>query len=120
MSKLQALKDARGLIADPAHWITGAYARDAVGVEVYPTDETAVCFCMVGAFIRVGLPHPGVPSGSMNFSGMQAVSAYLAFGALAEFLPVEVVAFNDDHTHDEVLAIFDAAISKLEAGPLPA
>lgn len=41
------------LLDDPAHWTTGALAKDANGNSVGPTDPTATCWCAIGATYKV-------------------------------------------------------------------
>lgn len=41
------------LLDDPAHWTTGALAKDANGNSVAPTDPSATCWCAIGATYKV-------------------------------------------------------------------
>lgn len=53
------LRKAADLIEPDRAWTTGAWARDANGVSVFPNEPSAVCWCAEGAIARVagdGLP----------------------------------------------------------------
>jgi hypothetical protein len=41
------------LLSDPARWTQGYYARDAKGALVGPASQRAVCWCLLGAIVRV-------------------------------------------------------------------
>jgi hypothetical protein len=102
MTPLETLKAARQLITDPAKWTQGVSARNKAKKGVCPLAEDAVCFCSLGA-IR-------------NVVGNDDESFDVAWDALHDNSPIGLVAaFNDTHTHAEVLALFDAAIAELEA-----
>lgn len=90
---LETLEAARKLIEKPKSWTRGEYARDCNGDPVDFTSSTAACWCSSGALHVVG----GDP---------------LARRLLYETVGGSLVYFNDNHTHAEVLAAFDAAIEK--------
>lgn len=46
--------------ADPTRWTQGAPARTATGMPIYPRNEQAVCFCFMGAAMKLS----DGPSGS--------------------------------------------------------
>ena len=101
MTVLEVLKAARELIADESRWTQKTYARDADGNAVDWALTCAHSFCMLGAIRHV----TGRPIGHGP-----------VFAAIERACGVEyVVDFNDSHTHAEVLALFDAAIARLEA-----
>ena len=53
------LHRARELLADPEHWIQGAYAVDRDSVPQAADGPTAVRWCIVGALRKIGgLPDP--------------------------------------------------------------
>jgi hypothetical protein len=92
-----ALTEARSLIE--RGWVRHHYAVDARGEGVHPTDPSAVAFCAVGALDAT----IGVGS-----------DAYLeAIGALSAATRDGIVAFNDTHTKEEVLGVFDKAIESV-------
>lgn len=43
----------RELLANPARWTQGPFARDASGTAVSPGTDEACSFCLVGAVYRV-------------------------------------------------------------------
>ena len=53
MKDSTALIKAFDLISTPGKWTKGTYARDISGEEVYPDSESAVCFCSLGALMKV-------------------------------------------------------------------
>jgi hypothetical protein len=99
---LSVLRKARALIEKPEHWTQGAYARDALGEKCPDGDERAHSFCAIGAMWRV------VPS---SLSVTDAANALCR----AAGIKTSIDAFNDSHTHAEVLAAFDKAIASLES-----
>jgi hypothetical protein len=102
MTPLETLKAARQLITDPAKWTQGVAARNRLGSSIDPLAENAFCFCSLGAIRNV------VASDDHAFER--------ASDALRSHSPTGVAAaFNDTHTHAEVLALFDKAIAELEA-----
>ena len=44
------------ILTGPEKWTKGALARSETGQTVYPTDEGAKCFCLIGAIIRAYPP----------------------------------------------------------------
>ena len=101
MTPLETLKAARDLISDPARWTQGCAARNVNGEPVDLMDNTAVCWCALGAISITDL--------------MRGIGISDASKALRRVTPFGLVGqFNDTHTHAEVLALFDAAIAELE------
>lgn len=49
----RVLRAAADLIESEGAWTTGAWARDADGVSVFPDEPSAVCWCAEGAIARV-------------------------------------------------------------------
>lgn len=100
MTTLEALKAARELIADVQHWTIGAPARDAYGASVAGVSKRAVCWCTIGALVRV----EGAWGPAQDFLREVAGGASL-------------VTVNDRDGHAAVLNLFDRAIaiSKLES-----
>lgn len=94
MTTLETLKAARKKIEKPENWTQGELARSAKGNGVRPESSLAVCWCASGA--------------------MMSIDKDCSFRDLAAVIDNWIPVFNDTHTHSEVLAAFDAAISKLE------
>lgn len=99
MTTLEILKAARELISVPERWTQGAAARHKNGNVIGWNTANASCWCSTGAVMKCGLHH-----------------ADSALSLLAEVTSVgSVPYYNDTHTHAEVLAMFDRAISIAEA-----
>lgn len=108
MSPKEILIAARKLIADENNWTQGAFARDDSGEEVPEWEPGAVCFCSVGAVSHAY---------RNNYQNQPLGSFYRdAFDALAKELKIysTLADFNDNSTHQEVLALFDKAISNCQ------
>ena len=95
----EVLMRARELIAWEENWCQGVAARDKNGREVEPMSELANSWCAVGAIRKVC-----VDRGVAPYDIVAALKKELGYGYT---LP----GFNDSHSHDEVLAVFDRAIS---------
>lgn len=93
----------RDVIANEKHWTQGTMARDQKGVICdNPWEEDAFCFCTVGAILKVA------PRGTDNLDIRRKIKDRLcAAGGIATG---SLIHFNDNHTHAEVLAVWDKAI----------
>lgn len=100
MTPAEILRKARALIDTPEKLARGVYARDAKGKAVPPYSPDAVCYCVVGAIMRVG-----------GFG--DRIAAGIA--ALTRAVIGPVPTWNDVSTHAEILAGFDRAIALAEA-----
>lgn len=102
MTPLETLKAARDLISDPARWTQGRLARTKYQNACEPQSKYAECFCAWGAVAKVsgGIENPEVDKVLQDIC--------------SKYAGMYVAAFNDTHTHAEVLALFDAAIAELE------
>jgi len=103
MNALEVLTSARALISDPARWTQGHAARDTSGSFTGATRDDATCWCTIGACVRVA---------DGGFS--EHVCELLTRAAGTS----QIGSFNDTHTHAEVLAMFDQAITLAKAGGL--
>lgn len=92
---LSRLQQARALITKPEAWTQNMLARDSRGLRVPVDSPEAVCFCARGAIKRVG--------------GTQVEVGWLESRA-KDMLEI----FNDRHSHEEVLALFDRGIVELQ------
>lgn len=97
-SNYEILTEAQELIRDPAHWTQDAYARNA---DMNAIDDihslTATCWCSVGAILKVA----GLSSDVIDHPAFALIEDY-ADG-------LAITAFNDSHTHWDVMAAFDHA-----------
>ncbi len=103
-SVLDVLVDARGLVQ--AGWTQGAYARNAAGKCTIPSDSDAVSFCALGALAKL------VSRESWLFTpARKALESALGTTAVSEW--------NDEpgRTREEVLAVFDGAITSMSVEP---
>jgi len=103
MSAADVLVKARELIAEPARWTTGGFARDRRGDSTDWLSPTATCWCAAGAIAAVDV----VPGWRSEAVGALAHEAGVARG--------NVGVFNDSHSHAEVIALFDRTIARLRA-----
>jgi len=103
MNTADILKAAKAKIANPANWMQGFYARDINGNELIGNEPGAVCFCAIGAIESVqGIEHHG--------NGWAERPVEL----LCEAANQQIAIYNDGHTHEEVLAVYDKAIAAAE------
>jgi hypothetical protein len=97
MTALDKLRAARALISDPAKWTQGTIARDWTGKQTTADSIDAFCWCAIGALEKV----------ASNAEPFKLLKWSMPSGYRS------IVSFNDSHTHDEVLALFDKTIAKL-------
>lgn len=102
MTTLEILKAARELISVPERWTQKESARHKNGNAIDWYDPNASCWCSSGALSKV--------FGSGSYRSLTNCS-----GILNEVAGGSFVYYNDAHTHAEVLAMFDRAISIAEA-----
>lgn len=98
MTVKEALIAARAKIADPAHWTQGSQAKTIDGYPVFARNHLATCWCSIGAIYFVD----GIYT---------SISATNALKALEKAMGKAIFDFNDTHTHAEVLAKLDEAIT---------
>lgn len=113
MNTVQILKEARALIADKKNWMQHYYSADDEGLWVNPRLHVATCFCSVGAMHKV-MDLPLSKSIPENIGMLFAVDDKLRDNFDGSFEGV-IVDFNDENSHDEVLALFDRAIARAES-----
>lgn len=101
---------ARKVIEKPENWTTQYYARDADNEMCSIESANAVCFCSLGALRKVLYNN-----GGMDIFGRQDFLYDTAAGFLKAVAGIgDVADYNDNHTHAEVLALFDKTITDLE------
>lgn len=98
MKVLEALIAARKKIENPANWTQRCEARNSSGTPTHYYSKNACAYCAGGALASVGAPY--------------LTSAY---DFMEKLIGQSVPGFNDSHTHAEVLAMFDCAISEAES-----
>ena len=105
----QDLRYARGLI--DRGWTQHAIARDSSGIETEPEAETAVSWCTTGACFA----STPVPSDMLFVLASEVPPA----GRCRDGSLINVLTRWNDHparTHQDVRALFDRAIDRLETG----
>lgn len=101
--ELDQLKAARDLISDPAKWTQRYFARDVQGNPVNARMNEAVCFCALGAVERIcGFQWEYTTIGKILDARCQTLHNTCTS------------TFNDKHSHDEVLALFDDVIAEMQ------
>lgn len=106
MKSSQVLMKAKELIATPDAWTKDELAKDAFGVATDPLGPNARCYCSIGATIKAN-----------HFYGSTSNTrsrAYLSM-AVQELVPETTIPavsdYNDTHTHEEVMTMFNKAIA---------
>jgi hypothetical protein len=104
------LVKAKERISDPERWCQGYYALDSQGKTVSSEDLDATRWCAVGAVLRTAVeldPDEGY---------RLADEATTLLGVILPGTDVSinrVIRFNDANEHQDVLKLFDDAISLL-------
>lgn len=100
----------RDLISDPKNWTQCSFARNKYGDPVPYFYKSAVCFCSIGALNRV-----------CNYGDNGDCEYHNHSYDLLNKIVVEITKdpsqtighYNDSHTHNEVIAVFNKAINSL-------
>jgi hypothetical protein len=100
---LSVLLSARQLIAKEENWTQRNLARTADGLPIYPTCPIAASWCAVGVLRKV------TNDCTTSFWRKDFVTVLEAF-VKADSPKSDLAGFNDRHTHQEVLTLFDSAI----------
>lgn len=107
MKTSEVLQKARDLLTDREHWAQDWFAYDNSGLFVDPTDEGATCWCSIGAICKVeGITNHNASKALFRLNGVLKVH-FNWWSSVADY--------NDTHTHEEVLAVFDKAIELAKA-----
>ena len=108
----KVLTEARELISEPGQWTKKFYARDALGGPVEWENPMAVSWCSAGAIGKAA----GISQELQNRSLERQTLFRHALGELHRVAGDRGLAvFNDNHTHAEVLEIFDKVIEGRKA-----
>jgi hypothetical protein len=96
----ELLNSSQALIADFDHWTKGAYARTANDDDVIGGEDPRACkWCTLGAMYHIT-------------GGDYTNTMDIAIDLLAEAAGVgntHIADYNDEHTHAEVMAMFEKA-----------
>lgn len=99
---VKTLKAARKLLSGRGAWMRHWFAADKEGAHVASRDPAACKWCSLGALNSVAMPNQ-----ELCDSAAEAIEAVVG---------TNLITFNDRATSKrQVLAAFDAAISKAEA-----
>lgn len=119
--RVDVLIAARALIADPAHWTQGAYARESpFGDYADVQSAEAKCFCGLGALSRAaGIEDPLAVDEVPEYRLLQRAVGKLTDGR-CNFVP----SINDGYArlpdgltpHEGVLKLYDLAIEEAREG----
>lgn len=93
---LEVLQKARQVISNPANWTQRTSAVNALGEMVGVKSTEACAWCAVGAVYKAMDAYSGTVWNPLE-------------GALPAGYNI-VSEYNDTHSHEEVLALFDRAI----------
>ena len=87
------------LLSDPKRWTKGYFARDANGIHVGYLSKDAVCWCQMGAGLKIGF--------NVSSDNIKQLVARM-------FNHQDVVSFNDapETTHDDLMKFYDACIKE--------
>lgn len=101
----ELLIKAKALIDTPEKWVQGFYATDNLGHRVSACSSQAVCFCSDGALRHAA----DVEVGSSTPTYVTAMNTLCeVVAALTQHR--SHTRYNDEHTHAEVMRVFDLAI----------
>lgn len=101
MTAEQILAAAEALITPPERWTRHHAARDATGKPVYASDETAVCWCGLGAIQKVA-----------PWSAERVKAEGLLGDVCREDHERGMTSVNDYIGHEAILAAFRKARAK--------
>ena len=96
----------KAVLDSPKKWTKFEYARDKDGYEVESDDQSAVCFCLVGAINHVA-KGKGI-DGGYRPTALKNVIVGNGF--------IYITAFNDadSTTYEDVIRVLDEAIAATE------
>jgi hypothetical protein len=109
-SILEVLTEARTRITEPGTWIVGYLAKDQFGMPVNSASRGADSFCALGAvFAGTG----GDWNTSSATEAIRALARVLGVSDMDALVAAATIArWNNSHSHEEVLALFDQAIER--------
>jgi len=88
------------LLADPARWTQGEFARNADGCKTSSDDDHAVCWCLSGAIKKC---YPDLKEREKAANKLIDVLPENYDGAIGIYI------FNDSSTHAEVMKLLEEA-----------
>lgn len=103
------LRAVRDLIATPATWCQGVYAKNYWGRSADFSLDSAKRFCLLGACLRVQYKQ-NLPFIEPQRRELEAVIADVVRSAGS----VRLAVFNDGARHSDVVMVLDLAIGRVE------
>lgn len=106
--QIKLLKKALELISNPNNWCQGAFARNnkcyifTEGFPVPPWSFDACKWSFAGALEKVSM-------GSGDFTLWAEVLC-----KVEKYNNINIIKFNDTHTHQEIIDLFKKTIAKIE------
>ncbi len=102
---VKGLKAIKRLIGKPERWTKGSFALDRLGQGVSASSARAVCWCLHGAYDRIGYGIEGLYSALDRAAEIEARSRNAS-----------MISYNDDprRTHAQVMRLLDRAIARRE------
>ena len=110
---IQIIRRAREFITDPTHWLQGAHALDAEGIERHAWHSKAIRFSADAAIWRAAHELFGEDYDGADRAASAALSAVnTRHGTIVRYRNLA----NDDRSgHQDVLKIFDEVLKIFEA-----
>lgn len=103
MTTVEILRAARELISDPSRWTQRWFARDIDGERTTYNSAKAACWCADGAILKCTDNAEYLSVNILDFMDYVICNESGHKHACLGW-------YNDNHSHAEVLAIFDRAI----------
>lgn len=118
-TELEFMKAMRLVLGEKSRWTKGAWARDSDGFPVMSASSEAVCFCYMGAQIRITQGSgPGVQMRANLARRSNEVLLSMVQMSGIQYKGDGLMGFNDANevTHEDMMALFDDGIKFLELG----
>lgn len=122
MTTVEFLKNAKARIADEKNWCRVHLAMNACKEFVQPSSPRAVCWCSLGTVYlesrlleyqyQVALAEELRDRAEATLS--EAVAEITNSDALEKSTYTSIPIYNDDHSHEEVMKMWDKAIEIAE------
>jgi hypothetical protein len=114
VTKLDVLKGTLELLSDPARWTKDYLARDKDGEPAVANGPEAVCWCLMGGAEKVAFP-----DAEAEFDHDRGVAYSLALCEVRKTIQEKslggsIPAFNDEHSHAEVVAVLKETVERVE------
>jgi hypothetical protein len=110
----QIFEAVRLRLADERHWTQSTFARNELGSPCKPTDPSACCWCLLGAFAKECNVHGLIPSPILSFldAMVEALFGYVMKDGEQQRRFENVGAFNDYATHVSLIDFLGQCIAR--------